>query len=298
MMKIFLLNPDYATFKIFLKDLSIQQQLQKQLSRLFISSKLFQEFSFNLSQKTVAVSRLSHPTPVTYRCAIAMQLSSQLSLSPTEIAQQVFSVLKTQSNFDDQEFSQLTLTMKLIHPGWLDFEVSDGALALWLQSLGQKMFSQPNLPKMSGNADSPFLIEYTYARCYSLLSLGETEGLITLQSKALGDSTFPWKAPNPIPWLKDTCQLRLTHQVALALINQVIITVDRSVNNTSGSWNKLGTQLSKSILDFERYCRIFGELAQNDPQLSQARLGLIAMSQHLLKWLWYSHLGNFPRSQL
>lgn len=297
-MKKFVFNSNYATFKIPLKDLSIQQQLQKKLSRLLSSSRLFKEFSFNLSQNTLAVSRLSHSTPITYRCAIAMQLSSQLSLFSTEIAQQVFSMLKTQSNFDDQEFSQLTLTMKLIHPGWLDFEVSDGALALWLQSLGQKIFSQPNSPKMSGNDENLFLIEYTYARCYSLLCLGETEGLITLQSKVLDDLTFPWKAPNPIPWLKNTSQLRLTHRVALALINQVIITVDRAVNNTSGSWNKLGTQLSKSILDFERYCRIFGDLAQNDPQLSQARLGLIAMSQHLLKWLWYSHLGNFPRSQL
>lgn len=297
-MRICLFHPDSTTFKVILKDLSIQQQLQKQLSHLLINSQLFKEFSCNLSQNTLAISRLSHPTPITYRCAIAMQLSSQLSLSPTKIAQQVFSILKTQSNFNDQKFSQLTLTMKLIHPGWLDFEVSDNALALWLESLGQKIFSQPNLTQISGNADNLFLIEYTYARCYSLLCLGETEGLITLQSKALGDLTFPWKAPNPIPWLKDTCQLRLTHRVALALINQMIITVDRSVNNTSGTWNKLGTQLSESILNFERYCRIFGELAQNDLQLSQARLGLIAMSQHLLKWLWYSHLGNFPRSQL
>ncbi|MGP0129449.1 MAG: hypothetical protein ACTMUB_09375 [cyanobacterium endosymbiont of Rhopalodia musculus] len=297
-MEISLFNTDHATFKIILKDLSIQQQLQKQLSSLLISSQLFKESSFNLPQKTLAVSRLSHPTPITYRCAIAMQLSSQLSLSPIEIAQQVFSVLKAQSNLDDQELSQSTLTMKLIHPGWLDFEVSDHTLVLWLQSLGQKIFFQPNLPEISRKAENLFFIEYTYARCCSLLRLGETEGLITFQSKALDDLTLPWQAPDPIPWLKDTYQLRLTHRAALALINQVIITVDRSVNNPSVIWNKLGTQLSESILDFERHCRIFGDLAQNDFQLSQARLGLIAISQHLLKWLWYSHLGNFPRSQL
>ncbi|XTZ19851.1 MAG: hypothetical protein ACQZ3M_09010 [cyanobacterium endosymbiont of Rhopalodia fuxianensis] len=297
-MEIPLLNIDYASFKIILKDLSIQQQLQKQLSYLLINSQLFNDSSFNLPQKTLTVSRLPHPTPITYRCAIAMQLSSKLSLSPIEIAQQVFSVLKTQSNFDDQEFSQSTLRMKLIHPGWLDFEVSDHTLVLWFQLLGQKIFSQPNLPKKLEKADNFFLIEYTYARCCSLLRLGETEGLIAFRSEALGDLTLPWKAPDPIPWLKDTYQLRLTHRAALALINQVVITVDRSVNNPSVTWNKLGTQLSESILYFERNCRFFGDLAQNNLQLSQARLGLIAISQHLLKWLWYGHLGNFPRAQL
>ncbi|BBA79337.1 hypothetical protein RGRSB_0806 [cyanobacterium endosymbiont of Rhopalodia gibberula] len=297
-MKICLLNTDNANFKIILKDLSIQQQLQKQLSRLLISSRLFKESSFNLHQKTLAVSRLSHLTRITYRCAIALQLSSQLSLSPIEVAQQVFSLLKNQSNLDDKEFSQLTLTMKLIHPGWLDFEVSDHTLVLWLQLLGQNIFFQPNLSKILGKTNNLFLIEYTHARCCSLLRLGETEGLITFQSKALGDLTLPWKAPDPIPWLRDTDQLRLTHRAALALINQIVITVDRSSNNPSVTWNKLGTQLSKSVLYFERNCRIFGDLAQNNLQLSQARLGLIAISQHLLKWLWYSHLGNFPRSQL
>ena len=297
-MKIRLLNTDYAIFKFFLNNFSIQQQLQEQLSYLLIRSQLFKESSFHLSQKTLAVSRLSHYTPITYRCAIAMQLSNQLSLSPIEIAQQVFSVLKSQFNLDEQELSQSTLTMKLIYPGWLDFEVSDQALVLWLQSLGQQIFSKPNSPKIPRKTDNLFLIEYTYARCCSLLRLGKTEGLITFQSKALSDLTLPWKAPDPIPWLKDTNQLRLTHLAALALINQVIITVDRSVNNPSATWNKLGTKLSKSILDFERHCRIFGDLARNDLQLSQARLGLIAISQHLLKWLWYSNLGNFPRSQL
>jgi hypothetical protein len=289
---------DYASFKIFLKDLSIQQQLQKQLSRLLINLQFSKEPSLNLPHKILAVSRLSSSPPITYRCAIAMQLSSKLSLSPIEIAQQVFSLLKAQSNLDDQEFPQLTLTMKLIDPGWLDFEVSDHTLVLWLQLLGQKIFSQPNLSKISEKADNLFLIEYTYARCCSLLRLGETEGLITFHSEASGDLTLPWKAPDPIPWLKNTYQLRLTHRSALALINQMVITLDRSVNNPSVTWNKLGTQLSESILDFERHCRIFGDLAQNNLQLSQARLGLIAISQHLLKWLWHSHLGNFPRSKL
>jgi Arginyl tRNA synthetase N terminal domain len=297
-MKTRILNTDYVSFKFFLKDLSIQQQLQKQLSRLLINLQFFKEPSLNLPHKILAVSRLSSSTPITYRCAIAMQLSSKLSLSPIEIAQQVFSVLKAQSNLDDQEFSQLTLTMKLIDPGWLDFEVSDHTLVLWLQLLGQKIFSQPNLSKISGKDDNLFLIEYTYARCCSLLRLGETEGLITLKLETSGDLRLPWKVPDPIPWLNNTYQLRLTHQSALALINQVVITVDRSVNNPSVTWNKLGTQLSESILDFERNCRIFGDLAQTNLQLSQARLGLIAISQHLLKWLWYSHLGNFPRSQL
>jgi hypothetical protein len=163
-MKTRILNTDYVSFKFFLKDLSIQQQLQKQLSRLLINLQFFKEPSLNLTHKILAVSRLSSSTPITYRCAIAMQLSSKLSLSPIEIAQQVFSVLKAQSNLDDQEFSQLTLTMKLIDPGWLDFEVSDHTLVLWLELLGQKIFSQPNLSKISGKADNLFLIEYTYAR--------------------------------------------------------------------------------------------------------------------------------------
>ncbi len=288
----------YGTFHFPLKRLSIQQQLQHQLSHLLRNSQWFEGLLSNFGQQGLSVSRLSSVTPITYRCAIAMQLSRHCSLSPWQISQQVFSFLETQLTSDNGEFPQLTLTMKLVEPGWLDFQVSDRALAFWLQFLGEGMLKQPKSPKISSNTENLFPIEYTYARCCSLLRLGEQQGLISLHSKTLADLSWPWKDPNPIPWLTDTHQLRLQDRTALVLLSQIIITVDRFVNHASESWNKLATQLSESVLNFERYCRIFGELAQNNPQLAQARLGLIAVSQHLLKWLWYSHREEFPRFQL
>ncbi|WP_267383157.1 DALR anticodon-binding domain-containing protein [Cyanobacterium sp. uoEpiScrs1] len=289
---------NHTAFNFFLKNLSIQQQLQEQLLYLLTNSRLFKGFLSTSYPTTTTISRLYYPTSITYRYTVAMQLSNQLSLSPIEIAQQIFYFLKTQSNPDDQECSQLTLTMKLILPGWLDFEVREHTLACWLQSLGEKILFQSNSPKIFGKTDNLFFIEYTYARCCSLLRLGETEGVFIPQQKKLGHLTLPWKTPDPIPLLKNTDQLRLTDRAALALINQLLITVDKSVSNSSQSWYKLGTNLSKSILNFERHCRIFGDLAQNNPKLSQARLGLISISQRVLKWLWYSNLGNFPRSRL
>ena len=45
------------------------------------------------------------------------------------------------------------------------------------------------------------------------------------------------------------------------------------------------------MLDFDRSCRIWGEVNRQTPELAQARLGLIALTQFLLGWLLQEQMG-------
>ncbi|HAC63809.1 MAG TPA: hypothetical protein DCF68_09780 [Cyanothece sp. UBA12306] len=299
-----LINYHFASVKMPLKGLSIQQQLEQQLLSYIIDSELLEVPLSFVPQNTRSLSRLSQVQPIIYRWAIAKQLSLHSPLSTLDLAEQIFSILATHTN-DNQEVPQLILTMKLVEPGWLDFQLSDRALAIWLQYFPEGDLSTivKTIPlKRKDVRDNYFdhllLIEYAHARCSSLLRLGEQQKLIKLKNHDFNDLTWLWQTPNPIPWLIDGERLRLTHRAELALISQIITTIDRLANNSWGTWQKLTQQLSESFLDFERYCRIFGALIEDEPQLSQVRLGLIAISQYLLQWLWSSHIGTFPRSQL
>ncbi len=292
-----LINSYCTPVKIPLRGLSIQQQLEQQLLSLLIHSERFVVPLSFLNQNTRSISRLSQVTPIIYRWAIAMQLSGQSSVSSLNLAEQIFSILASQTH-DDEELPQLNLTMKLVKPGWLDFQLSDRALAVWLQYFPQGELPQLNQEQIANNTDNLFPIEYAYARCCSLLRLGEQQGLIKLKHSNFNDLTWFWQTPDPIPWLMDGDTLRLTHPAELTLIGQIITTIDRLANDSTGTWSKLATSISESFLNFERYCRIFGILARKNLELSQARLGLVAVSQRLLQWLWYSHIGTFPRSQL
>jgi hypothetical protein len=61
---------------------------------------------------------------------------------------------------------------------------------------------------------------------------------------------------------------------------------------------KLAMNLSEAVLEFERYCRIWGEVKQETPDLSQARLALIAIAQLLLWQLLQEKIGVWAPIEL
>ena len=76
------------------------------------------------------------------------------------------------------------------------------------------------------------------------------------------------------------------------------MTSDRLVNESVVDEIKLANHLSQAFLTFEHHCRIFGEIAQKDRDLSQARLGLVFLTQYLLRGLWLSQIPYPPRCEL
>ncbi|NEP58605.1 MAG: hypothetical protein F6K31_16565 [Symploca sp. SIO2G7] len=103
---------------------------------------------------------------------------------------------------------------------------------------------------------------------------------------------------SPIPWLKEAqgldgevLHLRLVHPAERRLIAQIIDVQDALINQSQLQGIKLARELSKAFEQFYSSCRIWGEVKSQAPQLAQARLGLVAVTQILLRSLLQEQLG-------
>ncbi|MDJ0657946.1 MAG: arginyl-tRNA synthetase [Crocosphaera sp.] len=271
-------------------EISIQQQLQQFVFTQLLQSDIPNITNFLNNNSSISLYRLPQIDSITYRCAIAFQLSSYSSLSPLTLATAIFNTLQQPNT---QEDLCLSFTLKLLDSGWLDVTLCDRSLPIWLQSWQRFSYPRKKFTPKSRNHDNLWCLEYTHARCCSLLRLGEQEGLIKLKNEQF----------KPYKWSLLTLQeitgsnLEL-NQFERSLISQIIITVDRLVNESNVNTIKLAFTLSDCFLTFERHCRIFGDISGQNRQLSQARLVLVAITQHLLQGLWLSHREQPPRNRL
>ena len=157
---------------------------------------------------------------------------------------------------------------------------------------------QGRLSERSKTAHTLFQIQYAHARCCSLLRLAHREGLIELSDLECKTRSWQWVKPNPIPWMFDDLEmeseprrLRLGHPAERGLIAQLLDGTDRISSLTPASAIKLAHALSRALETFYSACRIWGEVKTETPQLAQARLGLVAVTQKLLRSLLEDQLG-------
>jgi hypothetical protein len=143
-----------------------------------------------------------------------------------------------------------------------------------------------------------FSVQYGHARCCSLLRLAHRQGLIELSD--LDFNTLGWQfvEPNPIPWLygdsgmeSESLRLRLGQPAERGLIAQVLDGIDRISDPAPASAIKIATSLSTAFETFYSACRIWGEVKTETPQLAQARLGLVGVTQKFLRSLLQHQLG-------
>ncbi len=277
---------------IKITNLSIQQQLQQFLVTQLLNLDNSNVTNFLSNNNPISIYRLPNIDSIAYRCAIAFQLSSDSSLSPLTLAETIFNTLQQQPNPPEETFS-LTFTLQLLDRGWLEFILCDRSLSIWLQSWQTFAYPRKRFILKSTSHDNLWPLEYTYARCCSFLRLGDKEGLIKLKKEIFQPYQWSLSKSQPIPW----SSLGL-NQFERSLISQMLLTVDRLENESNSNEIKLGLALCETFLTFERYCRIFGEISRGNLQLSQARLGLVAITQILLQGLWLSQREQPPRHKL
>jgi arginyl-tRNA synthetase len=283
--------------------------------------------SAKLTPEAIPVHRLSDDTCVVYRSAIALKLAPLWQLPPLDIANQLTASFLTTSQ-DNATQRCLDFSVEVVFPGWINFRLSDRGLASWLQQLiqispcweegelgrgeagerGRKsnkgaldrlhITYQGQLDERPKNAHNLFPVQYAHARCCSLLRLAHTEGLIKLRD--LDFKTLSWQLvePNPIPWLNDDQReetrqvlLRLVHPAERRLIAQLLNLQDEISDQGQLSGVKLATTLSNAFEKFYSSCRIWGEVKTQTPKLAQARLGLVGVTQGLLRSLLQDQLG-------
>lgn len=277
--------------------LAIKQMLQQQLKMVIVFSGIE---VVDLTPEKISLHRLSDDLGVFYRCAIALKLASVCKKPAFEIADQLVASL-TKINLDNSPVTScLDFQVELVPPGWLNLRLSNQGLAIWLEYLSQKPSHNP--PESSlcpQNPQNLFPVQYAHARCCSLLRSAHQQNLIQL--KNLECNTHPWQflEPNPIPWLNDDREtLRLVHQSEKLLLEQILDLSDALFSHSPMNYLKLAFGLSQAFDKFYANCRIWGDVNTQTPQLAQTRLGLVALTQGLLRSLLCHQLHSFAPLEL
>jgi len=161
------------------------------------------------------------------------------------------------------------------------------------------------LAERSKNSHHLFSIQYAHARCCSLLRLAHRQGLIELSDLDCKTRSCQVIEPNPIPWLNDEPRmeieqqrLRLQHPAERRLMHQILDTLDRTTSLESVSGLKLAIALSDAFEQFYSACRIWGEVKTEMPQLAQMRLGLVGVTQRVLRSLLEDQLSTTAPMEL
>jgi arginyl-tRNA synthetase len=244
------------------------------------------QFTKNNCHHEIPLNRAKNSTRVLYVSAIALKLANNWQQTPQAIAAQLVESLKLLCSGD--------FTVEVAPSGIVQFELTDVALAVWLQRLAQTSLPLPQsliLPVVS--ADRVFPLQYSHARCCSLLRMAHRDRIISIVEFDATTTPQIWSlsAPNPIPWLDDE-KLRLVHPAEYNLISQLLTVLD-SLAFVFGEYSdekpidyfKLANSLSEAFQTFYSQCRIWGEVKIETPKLAQARLGLVLATQSLLRFM-------------
>jgi hypothetical protein len=246
--------------------------------------------------------------PVTYQSPIAHRLAGQLNQSAITIATQLLRQIQSKSTefflFPDpgnNKLGQPDFTLQVMPSGMILLELTDVGLAQWLHQMTQIFPVDTDTPPHPEFPNSLFAVQYSHARCCSLLQRANREGLITLTSAQTYKIPRLGRLdqPDPLPWLTASQQLQCCHPAEQALMAQLITTVDYFYTTSpSAQWFKLAHDLSQAFQQFYSHCRIWGDVKQQTPQLAQARLGLVWITQWLLQLILQEQLNAMAPLEL
>jgi len=232
----------------------------------------------------IPLNRAKDRLGVVYISAIALKLAKIWQQPPQTIVAQLVENLQALGSGD--------FAIKVAPSGMIQFELTDVALAVWLQRLAQTALPLPESRILSAvSVDRLFPIQYSHARCCSQLRMAHRDRLIAIVNPDPPATPQIWSltAPNPIPWLDDK-KLRLVHPAEYNLISQLLAVLDTlypitEVDKRQNPVNylKLANSLSEAFQSFYSQCRIWGEVKIETPKLAQARLGLTLATQSLLR---------------
>ncbi len=272
--------------------IAIKMLLQDQIIRAIAVIAKRLNIESTCSPQSIPLKLLTTPGKITYQSAIAIKLSNQWQLNQIELAAALVAEISQRTPNPILPELIVTATPK----GWIDLQLSDRDLAAWLQQWLAIPQEISDITQPSPIQINPFPIQYACARCCSLLRLGHQEGLMQLSDPDLKVLNWQVIAPSPIPWLShhEPPNLILIHPQEQRLIASLLQTLDEFNSLTPAGCLQIATAFD----GFHRYCRIWGEIKAIAPQLSQARLGLVAVTQTILKLLLQQRLNAFVPTEL
>lgn len=230
---------------------------------------------------------------ILYISSVALQLSQSDNSKAKHIVKSIAAYLATYGEIFD---------VKIVPPALIHIELIDSTLAVWLHNL---TVGETSLQGIGDGGDGVNYnnklckIQYAHARCCSLLRLADREGLIQLIDNST--EVLGLLSTQPIPWLDCDQKLRLHQWDEVRLMHLLVKMVDDLVfpdSNTSVNWMTTALKLSEAFESFWCNCRIWGEVKINSLELAQARLGLLIVTQLVLRSVLESKLGVFAPVEL
>ena len=238
----------------------------------------------SIEKKDIPLSKGKSDIRISYVSGVALQLSKSHNSQPFSIANSIAADLS--ASFDAY------LMVEVLPKGLIQIQVTDLFLALWLQNFIDKNRSIERaevsyLDLGTALQDYVFSIQYVHARCCSLLRLAQQEKLIDFNVYLKKNSC------ESIPWLNNDGQLRLNHQAERRLIASLVRIIDElePIIPRPLKWEGAALRLAAAFEDFWSTCRIHDDLSAIAPELVRARIGLIAATQSVLRFLLEEKLG-------
>jgi DALR anticodon binding domain len=263
----------------------------------------------NHAEGGIPLQRVKTITRVWYVSAIAFQAAGGQRQVPLKLAQAITSVLLESENdeqgtdFDqgDQDIATantsrsiltsqffieiwINSTIWVTFPGWIYWQISNAGLAAWLQTILHTDLSLPaaahqTKPNATAqqqivtNADLPFSIFQTHARCCSLLRSAHRQGWIELSETAPALTIL-----TPLSWQTHSDRFILDHPAEWELAMALVDAIDEiSLKATQmASMRRQAQRVSDAFESFQAQCPLIG--ANRD-----VRLGLVAATQRILR---------------
>lgn len=175
-------------------------------------------------------------------------------------------------------YSQWNLAIDVNKNGWLEIKISDRILNQWLNEVSkiekiEILNKNENQDKKKKEEKIKFSYYYTHARCSSLLKSAHEQNLIELSNLEFQFNQWNLAKPELINYQ----YLNLYDSYEGELIKELIMIVDKIENQKINYLTSLDS-LTNKILNIEKYCSIWGEVLKKNPNISIARLGLIAIA--------------------
>ena len=251
---------------------------------------------------------------ILYKSAIALKLASVCQQPAIYIANELVKycreIVKTDTKKDTDFFD-----IEVISSGIIYFYLTDLSIANWLDYLTsfslnfeeQKLRVGVDFNEVrscfyyfdkSLESTNLFPIQYSHARCCSLLRMGMGDRLINLTPTGADTrgQFLLFQISQPISWQQPNGELQFLHNAEYELIAQIASTLDRiycvSSSKKPINWQKVADAMSVAFQNFYSHCRIWGEVKVKKPKLAQARLGLVLVTQSVLRFLLEERLGG------
>ena len=313
------LNLNYSVIilaKLSFKYISIQI-LQKAINLYLEQLKLFCRYENTLEvwekKEEIPMNQTINNKAIVYKSAIALKLASVCQQPAIYIATELVKYCREIVNNDiDKDIENFEF--EVISSSIIDCNLTDFSLANWLHYLTYfpLNFEQQELQvgvdfnevrscfdyfDKSLESTNLFPIQYSHARCCSLLRMGIRDRLINLAPMDADTSGKFWQlqTSQPISWQQPNGQLQFSHNSEYQLIAQIASTFDRiycvSSSKKPINWQKVADAISVAFQNFYSHCRIWGEVKVKKPKLAQARLGLVLLTQSVLRFLLEEGLG-------